>query len=374
MERKAEPLDKFIPIAEPSLGERELELVSRCVRSTWVSSIGEYIPQFEQGFARFCGARYGIATSNGTTALHLALEVLGIGAGDEVIVPTLTFVATANVVKYAGATPVFADSDPCTWQIDPHDVERKITPRTRAIIPVHLYGHPVDIDPLMALAERFKLWVIEDAAEAHGALYKGRPVGGLGHMGCFSFYGNKLITTGEGGMIVTNNSVWADKAASLRDHGMARDRRYWHPVIGYNYRLTNLQAALGVAQLERLDEFIALKRRNAALYNAGLRGVQGVTLPSEAPWAQSVYWMYSIVLAPDFPLGRDELMAWLKQRQIDSRPFFYPIHTMPPYANGESLPVAEDLADRGLNLPSAVTLSAEDIGRVCSAIAAAARC
>lgn len=360
--------DYFIPVAEPSIGDRELELVSACVKSTWVSSLGEYITRFEDEFARYCGVRHGVATSSGTTALHLALAVLGIRPGDEVIVPSLTFVATANAVQYTGATPVFADVDEYTWTLDPEDARKRITARTKAIIPVHLYGHPVDMDEINRLARDHGLWVIEDAAEAHGAMYRGKRVGSLSDIGVFSFYGNKIITTGEGGMLLTDNSEWAERAVNLRDHGMSLERRYWHPVIGFNYRLTNLQAAMGVAQMERIDDFIQVKRKNAALYNDLLRDVQGVTLPPEMPWATSVYWMYSILINDAFGLPRDDLMMHLKDRRIDSRPFFHPLHTLPPYDQGLHLAVAEDLAARGINLPSAVTLTEDDICRVCMAV------
>jgi perosamine synthetase len=350
-----------IPVYEPLLGEKELEYVTDCVCSGWVSSLGSYVVRFEESFARFCGVRYGTAVANGTVALHLALRTLDIGPGDEVIVPTLTFVATASAVAHAGARPVFVDAEPDTWNLDPAQVEAAITPRTRAIIPVHLYGHPVDMEPILALAEKHKLWVIEDAAESHGAEYKGRRVGGLGHLGCFSFYGNKIITTGEGGMVVTDDQELAQRATFLKDHAMSSVKRYWHPEIGFNYRLTNLQAALGVAQMERIDEVIRIKRQHAAYYNALLANVPGLTLPPEAPWALSVYWMYSVLVEEAYGVGRDELMARLQERGIDSRPFFYPIHTMPPYAAGERFPVAEELSRKGINLPSAATLTEDQI-------------
>ena len=360
--------DNFIPIAKPSISDRELELVTDCVKSTWVSSLGEYITRFENIFAQYCGVRHGVATSNGTTALHLALVVLGIGPGDEVIVPSLTFVATANAVYYTGATPIFADVEKYTWTLDPDDVQRKITKRTKAIIPVHLYGHPASMDEINKLAKEQGLWVIEDAAEAHGATYRGKRVGSLSDISVFSFYGNKIITTGEGGMLLTDNSDWAERAANLRDHGMSHEKRYWHPVIGFNYRLTNLQAALGVAQMEKIDDFINAKRRNAALYNDLLRNVAGVTLPPQMPWATNVYWMYSILINSSFGMSRDTLITFLKNQHIDSRPFFYPLHTLPPYNRPVNLQVAEDLAIRGINLPSAVSLTVGEINRVCSVI------
>lgn len=365
--------EPFIPIAEPLLTGNELAYVTDCVKSSWVSSIGKYIPRFEEDFARFCNTKHGIATSNGTTALHLALVVSGIGQGDEVIIPTLTFVATANAITYTGAKPVFADSESRTWNLDPVDVKRKITPRTKAIIPVHLYGHPVDMDAINQIANEHQLAVIEDAAEAHGAEYKGRRVGGLGRIAAFSFYGNKIITTGEGGMLTTDDDELAEKARWLRDHGMSTTERYWHPVIGYNYRLTNLQAALGVAQMERVEEFISRKRALAELYRSELKNVPGITLPPEESWAKSVYWMYSILVGDEFGVTRDALMEHLKARGIDSRPFFHPIHTLPPYLNSQSLPVAERVARQGINLPSAVSLTDRSAQRVADAIREARR-
>ncbi len=360
--------NRFIPISEPLLSGNELAYVNDCVRSGWVSSLGKYIPEFEQGFADFCGVRHGIAVSNGTAALHLALVALGIGPGDEVIIPTLTFIATANAVRYTGATPVFADSEAETWNLDPQDVACRITPHTRAIIPVHVYGHPANMAPILDLAKQHNLHVIEDAAEAHGARYQGKRVGSLGEINAFSFYGNKIITTGEGGLLTTDEDALAEKVRFLRDHAMSPEKRYWHTEVGFNYRMTNLQAALGVAQMERIEEFIARKRWIAESYNQGLREVAAIRLPPEAPWATSVYWMYSILLNKDFPLSRDEFMSRLRQQNIDSRPFFYPIHVQPPYQADISLPVAENLSRRGINLPSAVTLSEEDIQRIVQAI------
>ncbi|MBI4300130.1 MAG: DegT/DnrJ/EryC1/StrS family aminotransferase, partial [Chloroflexi bacterium] len=242
-------------------------------------------------------------------------------------------------------------------------------PRTKAIIPVHLYGHPVNMGPILEIAGQHRLRVVEDAAEAIGACYEGDRVGSLGDVGCFSFYGNKVLTTGEGGMITTTNPALAERVAFLKDHGMSKDRRYWHPEIGFNYRLTNLQAAVGLAQLERVEQFIARKRENARCYSSALGAVQGIRVPPEADWARSVYWMYSVLVEDDFGMSRDELMAALRRAGIDTRPFFYPIHTMPPYATGESFPIAEELAGKGLNLPSSATLTETDVERVARAIA-----
>lgn len=355
----------MIPLTEPLMDGHELEYVTECIKTNWVSSLGSFVTQFENDFAAFCQCSHGVAVSNGTVALHLALAVFGIGPGDEVIVPTLTFVATANAVRYTGAVPIFVDSEPRTWNLDPDAVEAAITPRTRAIIPVHVYGHPADMDRIMDIAHRHKLWVIEDAAEAHGAEYRGRRVGGLGHFGCFSFYGNKIITTGEGGMLVTDDPELAQRAHFLKDHAMDPDKRYWHPEVGFNYRLTNIQAALGVAQLERIDHLIDLRRRHARQYNAELTGVSGLSLQLEEDWARSVYWMYSVLIEDDYGYDRDEVLAGLKRRGVDNRPFFYPSHVMPPYQTGQYLPVAEALSRKGINLPSGPRLTEEQIHLIC---------
>ena len=359
----------MIPVAEPDLGGNELAYVTECVETEWVSSLGKYVGAFEQAMAEQCGRRYAVSVTNGTAALHLSLAILGIGPGDEVIVPSLTFVATANAVSYTGATPVFADSEPQYWQIDPTRIESLITPRTKAIIPVDLYGHPADMDAIVEIARRNGLYVIEDAAEAHGALYKGRPCGSLGDLSCFSFYGNKVITTGEGGMISMDNADWYERARFLRDHAMSSTERYYHPEIGFNYRMTNIQAALGLAQLERLDEFAGIKRRHASLYSQSLAQVPGITVAPEAPWAQNVYWMYSILVDKKCPLSRDGLAAALRERGVDTRPFFRAIHTMPCHTREMSLPVAEGLAARGLNLPSSTKLTEAQIDYVCQQIA-----
>ena len=359
-----------IPIAEPVLGEEELANVVEAVRSGWISSLGAFIPEFERTFAAFCGAAHGIAVANGTMALHLALVAAGVRSGDEVLVPSLTFVATPNAVTYCGARPVFVDSSPETWQLDARALEAKLTPRTKAIMPVHLYGHPCDMDPILELAERHGLAVVEDAAEAHGAEYRGRRVGALGRIGCFLFYGNKVITTGEGGMCVTNDAALAEHLRLLRDHGMDPKRPYWHEVIGYNYRMTNLQAAVGVAQVKRLPGFIDKKRQIARWYEkslAPLAQAGRVRLHVEAPWAKSVFWMYSVLLA-DTRVPLNEVRRALAERGVDTRPFFHPAHVLPPYATGERLPVAEDLAGRGLNLPSSIGLEQDQVERVAQAL------
>ncbi len=361
---------EHIPVYEPDLSGNELKYVTDCLQSGWISSLGHYVTDFEEQFSRFCGVKHSISVSNGTTALHLALLALDVGPGDEVIVPTLTFIATANAVTYTGARPVFVDSERTTWNLDPASIEEKITPRTRAIMVVHIYGHPVDMDPVLEIASRHNLYVIEDAAEAHGAEYKGRRAGSLGDVACFSFYGNKIITTGEGGMVTTDDPELAERARFLKDHAMSSTKYYWHSRVGYNYRLTNVQAAIGLAQLENVAQRIEKKRHIARAYSARLEKVKGLTLPVEEAWAKNVYWMYSVLVEDDYGLDRDGLMARLKKAGIDSRPFFYPLHTLPPYAgSGERFPVAEELARKGLNLPSASTLTEQDIDRVCKIIA-----
>ena len=358
----------FIPVAEPLLGEQELAYVVDCVKSGWVSSLGKYVRDFEDRFAGYCGVDYGVATFNGTVALHLLAATLGLGPGDEVIMPSLTFVATANAIRYTGASPVFVDSEYHTWNIDPEAVTAAITPRTRAIIAVHLYGHPADMDPLRASADKHGLLLLEDAAEAHGAYYKGRRVGSLGDAAIFSFYGNKIITTGEGGIIVTGNKDWAGRAFFLENQGRFPDNPYWHPELAFNYRMTNIQAAIGLAQLERIDEMLAIRRRNAAHYSQRLADMPGLGLPPQMDWAENVFWMYSVIVQDEFGLGRDELRTRLRDAGIDTRPFFYPVHTLPMYNTGQSLPAAEDLGRRGLNLPSGATLTADQIDYVCDTL------
>lgn len=357
----------MIPVCEPRLGEKELENVIDCIKTNWISSKGKYITEFEEKFSKYCGAKYGIATSNGTTALHLALATAGIKSGDEVITPDFTMIATANSVTYTGAKLALVDSEPEYWNIDPNKIEEKITPRTKAIMVMHTYGHPCDMGPILDIAKAHNLLVIEDAAEAHGAEYKGERTGGLGDMGCFSFYANKIITTGEGGMVVTNNEEFAERARMLRDQAFEKEKRFWHRQLGFNYRLTNLQAAVGVAQFECIDEFVETRRRNAMYYNSLLGKVEGITLPPEAKWAKNVYWMYLILIEKNFGLSRDDLMVRLKKKGVDSRRAFYPIHTQPLYAEqfiGQKFPVADQLSDKGVYLPSGNTLTKEQIDQV----------
>lgn len=358
-----------IPVAEPAIGKEELNYVTEAVVSGWVSSAGSFITRFEKSFAEYCDAKYAFATSSGTSALHLALESLDITTGDEVIVPTFSFIATANAVSYTGAKPIFVDSETETWNIDPELIEVAISENTKAIIAVHLYGHPAKMDAILQVASRYNLSVIEDAAEAHGALYKGRKAGNLGSMGCFSFYGNKTITTGEGGMIVTDNAKLAEKLKLLRDHGMSSEQRYLHTILGYNYRMTNLQAALGVAQLGKIDSLLHAKNQVAEKYNKLLKNIPGIKLPTNNEWALRSTWLYTITVDKDiFGKNRDQLMAFLDSCDIDTRPTFPPMHTQPIYNSGQSLPIAENLSKTGISLPSSVNLLDADIDRVVSAI------
>lgn len=365
--------NRFIPVSAPTLGEREAEYVRECLESTWISSRGQYIGRFEREFAALCGAAHAVACNTGTAALHLAMLALGIGPGDEVIVPTLTYVASANAVRYTGATVRFVDSDPVTWNLDPADVERKIGPRTRAILAVHLYGEPAELDPLLAMAEAHGIDLIEDAAEAHTASYQGRPVGALGTVGTFSFYGNKIITTGEGGMVVTNDAALAERATLFRGQGQAFDRLYWFPVIGYNYRMTNIEAAIGLAQLDGLKERLARRRDIAARYRANLADVRGLVFQGTAAGSRSANWLVGAILPVRSAAERDSVAALLLEWGIETRPFFYPMHTMPPYADAQSgrFPVAEDLSARGICLPTWAGLTDADTDHVSQRLSAA---
>ncbi len=347
----------------PRSAPRERELVLDAVDSGWVSSIGKYIDEFEAAFARYCGTEFALTVSNGTTGLHLALVALGLGPGDEVIIPDLTFVATANAVAYTGATPVLADIDPDTLCIDPVSVESLITERTKAILPVHLYGHPADMDALTTIAKAHNVTVIEDAAEAHGAEYKGRRVGGLGQCGVFSFYGNKVVTTGEGGMLTTNDRAFYLRAKRLRDHAMSAERRYFHDERGFNYRMTNLQAALGVAQMERIDDFLKRRAEIMAWYNSAIPSGENVRLNRVKNWASSAFWMVCLEVDGFDEARRDAFMGKLKQHGIDSRPYFCTMSSLPMYKQ-EPLPVAARKAQTGLNLPSFFELTQKDVERI----------
>jgi perosamine synthetase len=362
-----------IPVNEPLLGERELELVSEALRSGWISGAGPYIDAFEAGWAAYCGRAHGIAVANGTVALHLALALLDLQPGDEVIMPTFTIISCAMPVVLAGARPVLVDSDPATWTMDVDQVAARITPRTRAILPVHIYGHPVDMDPLLELAERHGLAIIEDAAEAHGAEYRGRRCGSFGLVSCFSFYANKLLTTGEGGMLLVDDASLAARARRLRNLAFEPGRRFLHHELGFNFRLTNLQAALGLAQLERMDAIVARKRAIGRAYTERLADVAGITLQVQQAWAMSVYWMYGLVLDEATGLDAVAFAERLAGHGVETRPFFLGMHEQPVLRErslfaGESYPVAERIARQGLYLPSGLALRDEEIERVCQAV------
>ncbi len=350
-------MNEFIPVSSPALIGNEKAYVLDCLESTWISSLGKYINQFEEKFADFCKTRYALSCINGTAALHLALLALDIGPGDEVIVPTLTYIASANAIKYCGATPVFIDSSPDCWNLDDTLLEKLITERTKAILVVHLYGHPANMGTILSIAEKHNLYVIEDAAEAHGGMYKDNIVGSMGHISTFSFYGNKIITSGEGGMVCTNDETLALKVRQLKGQGQDFVRRYWFPIVGYNYRMTNIQAAIGLAQLEKIGWHIDRKREIASWYQDYLRDLSDIHSSPELPWAKSVYWLFSVLLNTD-KSGRDLVMEKMRMNGIETRPFFYPIHTLPPYVKSPKrvFPVAERLARTGINLPSSALL------------------
>src|ERR1700756_517052 len=321
------------PIMQPLLNGNELAYLSDCIKTGWISSQGAYVKRFEKEFAQYCEAEYPVAVSNGTVALHLALAALDIKAGDEVIVPDLTFAASINAIIYTGATPVIVDIDKTTWTISVADIEKNITSRTKAIMPVHLYGHSAHMDEILAIAKKHNLLVIEDAAEAIGGKYKGKHVGGFGDAATFSFFGNKTITTGEGGMVFFKDKKVYEKAIILRDHGMSKEKKYWHDYVGFNYRMTNMQAAIGCAQMERINEFVAAKRKLADFYNKILGQIGCFVLPPQENWAVNGYWLYTVLLKKDAGISRDALMDKMLKNGVETRPAFFPLHQMPPYKN-----------------------------------------
>ena len=365
----------MIPVCEPTLNGNELKYVTECVKSGWVSSSGKFINQFEDKFSEYCGVSHGVSCSSGTTAIHLAIEAMGIGRGDEVIIPTFTMIGSCNAVIYAGAKPVLVDSELETWNIDVNKIEEKITKKTKAIMVVHTYGHPVDMDKIKKTSGKYNIPIIEDAAEAHGAEYKGKKTGGLGDIACFSFYANKIITSGEGGMVVTNNKKWAKNASLLRNHFFG-EPRFLHQKVGYNYRLTNLQAAIGLAQLEKIDYYVKCRRDNASNYNKLLSKVKGITTPPEAKWAKNVYWMYGVLVQDEFGISMQELRQKLAKSGIDTRTFFIGMHKQPVYKGKDErfpdisgkYPVADELERKGCYLPSSSHLTKEEIVKIVDAI------
>ena len=351
------------PVTEPHLDDSDRSHLLDAFDSGWISSQGPYLEQFERNFAEFSGTAHALATCNGTTALHLALMALDLKPGDEVIVPTFTYIASVNAIHYCGATPVFVDCSEDTWNADPVAVEAAITEKTVGIMPVHLYGMPCDMTAINNVAVKHGLWVVEDAAEAHGATIKGRRVGSLSTIACFSLFGNKVITTGEGGVVTTDNSALAERVALLRGQGMDPTRRYWFPVVGYNYRMTNLAAALGVSQLAKIDKLVGLHQQVHAWYREALGDMASLAWQGNRPDTMNVHWLTSIRLRSSEyrPAIRDELMSRLRADGIDTRPFFYPMHILPPYVTETPFPVADAISSSGINLPSSPRLTREDV-------------
>lgn len=354
-----------IPVYSPYLCGNEKKYVNDCLDSTWISSRGKYVNAFEQKFRELIGSSHAASVANGTVALHLALLALGIGPEDEVIVPTFTYVASVNAIAYVGAKPVFVDSLESTWQMDPEAVRSKITPKTRAIMAVHLYGHPCAMDELVAICRQHHLFLIEDCAEAFGTLYKEKHVGGFGDIATFSFFGNKTVTTGEGGMVTTNDERLHKRCVKLKGQGLVEVGQYWHDIIGYNYRMTNICAAIGLAQLEQIETIIAKKRAIAEFYTESLANLPLKT-HLETKGTKHSYWMCSIILE-DEEL-RDPLRKHLAQLGIETRPLFYPVHSMPMYVTSEKYPIAESLASRGMNLPSWPGLDIKQLETISEAI------
>ena len=350
------------PVYQPSLTGKEKQYVNECLDSTWISSKGKFISEFEKSFAQYIGVKHATSVSNGTVALHLAMLALGIGEGDEVIVPTLTYIASVNSIAYTGATPVFVDSLESSWQMDPEDVKKKITSKTKAILAVHLYGQSCDMNALVKICKDHHLFLIEDCAEAIGTKFEGRHVGTFGDISTFSFFGNKTITTGEGGMVVTNDETLYDRSNHFKGQGLAMHRQYWHDVIGYNYRMTNICAAIGLAQLEQVDQFIHRKREIASIYRQQFENTP-YTFHAEQPGTTHTYWMCSILVpSPEY---RDPLRNHLASHGIETRPLFYPVHTMPMYAQKfQKHRVAEKLGWLGINLPSYPGLSDSDVNQI----------
>ena len=381
----------MIPVSEPLIGEKEIEYVNECLRTGWISSAGRFIEAFEQKWAGYCGMKYGIAMSNGTTALQAAVACLDLHPGDKVIMPTFTIISCAQAIIYNGGVPVLVDSDPRTWCMDVNQMQEKVEAemkkedgKLKAIMPVHIYGHPVDMDPILALAEKYDLVIIEDAAEVHGAEYlTGRNTthplwkkcGGFGDISVFSFYANKLITTGEGGMVLTNDPDYAEKAKSLRNLCFRPEQRFLHKELGHNFRLTNLQASIGLGQLERIDEIIAKKRWMGKAYTERLQGIPGLQLPVEETWARQVYWMYGVVLDESTGMNAVQFAKQLKEKGIETRPFFLGMHEQPVFRDmglflDEKYPVSERIARQGLYLPSGLSLTEKQMNFVCHTIRA----
>lgn len=365
---------EFIPVNEPVLDGNEKKYLAECIDTGWISSEGPFIREFEERFAKRVGRAHGIAVCNGSAALDAAAAALDLGAGDEVIMPTFTIISCASAVSRLGAVPVLVDCDPATWNMDVARIEERLTGRTRAIMAVHIYGLPVDIDPLLEIAAKHGLDVIEDAAEMIGQDYKGKPCGSFGRVSTFSFYPNKHVTTGEGGMIVTDDDALAERCRGLRNLAMKAPRRFVHEELGWNFRMTNMQAALGLAQLERLDEFVPRKRRIFERYTELLSSIPALQLPvAETSYAKNINWVYGVVIRDEILFDADEAIRRLADRQVGTRPFFWPMHEQPVYRRmglfgGESYPNAERIARRGFYLPSGLALTDDQIVRVADAV------
>jgi len=366
-----------IPLSIPFLNGNEWEYIKECLDTNWVSSVGKYVEKFEDDIADYIGTDYAVATVNGTAALHMALKVLGVEAGDKVLVPTLTFIASVNPIRYCNADPVFVDSERETYNMDPEKLEEKIEDliaednKPKAAVVVHLYGHPAKMDPILEICRKYDIKVIEDATESLGSEYKGKKTGAIGDIGCFSFNGNKLITTGGGGMLVTDNQEWAEKVKYLTTQAKDDPEQFIHHEVGYNYRLTNIQAAMGVAQLEQIDSFIDNKRKIANKYNELLSNVDGITVTPDKDWAFNNFWLYSILIDENkFGMNSKELYKKLNDEGIMSRPFFKPIHTMPMYEkyNSTNTDTADELWWKGINLPCSVNLSLDKVEYIANKI------
>ena len=362
-------MDEFIPVNEPSLGAREKDLLIQCIETGWISSEGPFVEKFEESFSKKVNRKYGVSCSSGTAALDLAVSALKIGPGDEVIMPTFTIISCASAIIKVGAKPVLVDADANTWNMKVNEIEALITSKTVAIMAVHIYGLPVDMDPLLKIAKKYKLFVIEDAAELIGASYKGKPCGSFGHVSTFSFYPNKHITTGEGGMVVTNDEQITKRCKSLRNLCFQKDKRFIHEELGWNYRMTNVQAALGLAQLEKLDSIVKIKIRNGEIYNKFLEGIEGIKTPiKKTEYSRNIYWVYGILVNSNIA-SAEEIMSKLKKLNIGTRPFFYPMHQQPVFKkmgifDDKSFPNSEKLYQNGFYLPSGLNLNFEIIEKV----------
>jgi perosamine synthetase len=354
----------MIHIAEPNLVGNELKYLTECINTNWISSTGNFVKEFERKFAEFCGVNYATSCSNGTSALHLALLALDIKEEDEVIVPNLTFGATTAAVKHCNANPVLVDIDKQTWNIDPNKIKERITNKTKAIIVVHLFGNPCDMDKILEIAKENNLYVIEDCAQAHGAEYKNQKVGSIGDIGCFSFYGNKLLTTGEGGMCTSNNKEIIEKINLIKNHGMIKEKRYWHDIVGYNYRLTNIQAAIGLAQLERINDFFEKRYKLANLYKDLLKDIKEITYQETTADSKSVNWLFPILLNKK----AFELIKRLSDHKIESMNMFYPLNEMKPYFDSSEFENSKLISENGLILPLHYNLTEEQIKEVCEVI------